>query len=518
MTAEAALASASDVTWHRPVADKAGLAALAADVAALIRPGDIVTLSGGLGAGKTTFARALIRLLTGDPDLEVPSPTFVLMQHYDGPGYPILHADFYRIENPEELVELGWEEAREGALALIEWAGRAEDLLGPDRLDIALALDQDAGPEARLATLAGFGSFAAPLARAKAIHEILAQNHWSDAERHFMQGDASTRVYERLVKANGESAVLMISPPRPDGPPIRYGKPYSAIAKLAENVIPFVAVDQGLRAQSFSAPKIMAYNLAAGLVLMEDLGAEPVVRQDGVDQERFAWAVTALAKLHCASLPESLPIDESETYRIPHYDIDALSIEAELLVDWYAPHFAGAQLASGAKATFVNLWRQRLEDIVAARTTWTLRDYHSPNLIWLPDREGIAQVGMLDFQDCVLGNSAYDVVSLLQDARVDVPDRIELKLLSHYARLRQEADKDFDMMAFAAAYAILGAQRASKILGIFTRLDVRDHKPQYLAHMPRVTRYLAKDLSHPILADLKYWYEANLPQIFDPAS
>jgi hypothetical protein len=224
-----------------------------------------------------------------------------------------------------------------------------------------------------------------------------------------------------------------------------------------------------------------------------------------------------LAYLHGASPPDTLPLDGNENYRIPIYDVDALSIETELLLDWYAPCIACVQLASGAKATFVNLWRQVIQDILAARPAWTLRDYHSPNLLWLAGREGIAKVGILDFQDCVLGHPAYDVVSLLQDARVDVPQATELKLLAHYARLRRDADPGFDAAAFARAYAILGAQRATKILGIFARLDERDHKPQYLAHLPRVEKYLATDLTHPALAELKLWYEEHLPRTFGRA-
>jgi aminoglycoside/choline kinase family phosphotransferase len=142
-----------------------------------------------------------------------------------------------------------------------------------------------------------------------------------------------------------------------------------------------------------------------------------------------------------------------------------------------------------------------------------LRDYHSPNLIWLPEREGLARVGVIDFQDCVLGHPAYDVASLLQDARVSVSDELELRLLSHYAVTRSKADADFVMSDFAAAYAILGAQRATKILGIFTRLDRRDGKPAYLAHMPRVERYLIKNLEHPALAAIKGWYKTHLPRL-----
>ncbi len=232
---------------------------LAADIAELVGPGDLVTLSGGLGAGKTTFARALIRLLTGDADLEVPSPTFLLMQSYEGKTAPIVHADFYRIGKPGDLIELGWDEAVDGALVLVEWPDRGGDHLNADRLDIDFAIDSDHGEggapgASRTATVTGFGAFAGRLAKAKAIQQLLEPTSWRDARRQFMQGDASSRSFERLVKEDGSSAVLMIAPRQPDGPPIRYGKPYSAIAHLAEGLRPYVAIDRGLRARGFFGP------------------------------------------------------------------------------------------------------------------------------------------------------------------------------------------------------------------------------------------------------------------------
>ena len=505
--------NASEAVWHRELHDETAIAELAAEVASLAGPGDLMTLSGDLGAGKTAFARALIRLLAGDQNLEVPSPAFTLMQSYEGMSFPILHADFYRIEKPSDLVELGFEEATEGALVLVEWPERADGFLDADRLDIAFRLDEDRGADYRAITMTGTGSFAGRLAHAKAVHELIENSGWHAAKREFLQGDASTRSYERLVKPGGQTAILMYSPQRPDGPPVRYGKSYSAIAKLAENIKPFIAVGRGLRMEGLSAPEIFAFNLEAGLAIIEDLGSEPITAESGIIEERYAMALAALAHLHGANLPDTLPLDDAEPYRIPAYDMDALSIEIELLIDWYAPYIARAQLSSGAKVTFVNLWRQAVQDILSHRQVWTLRDYHSPNLLWLSAREGLAKAGVLDFQDCVLGHPAYDVVSLLQDARVDILEQEEMKLLAYYARLRREADPSFDVVTFLRAYAILGAQRATKILGIFARLDERDHKPQYLAHMPRVENYLGRDLRHPALAELKHWYEEHLPKI-----
>ncbi len=518
MAAEAANGTSRQVTWRVDLADEAATSVLASDVAAWLHAGDLLTLSGELGAGKTTFARALIRLLCGDPELDVPSPTFTLMQIYETSSYPIVHADLFRIEHPRDIAELGWEEAAEGALVLVEWPERAGDFLSADRLDIAFRLDAEQGPTHRVAQLTGIGALASRLAQAKAIHELLQRSGWSNAERHFMLGDASTRLYERLVKPGGETAILMTSPPRPDGPPVRQGKPYSAIAKLAEDIKPFVAIDRGLRGVGFSAPRLYDCDLTAGLALLEDLGTEPIVDAHGPIVERYSEAAAALASLHGLALPVTIPVTEDLDYRIPVYDLDAYSIEVELLVDWYAPHIAGVTLASGAKSTFVNLWRHALNEVIAAPTTWTLRDYHSPNILWLKERSGLARVGMIDFQDCVLGHPAYDVVSLLQDARTDVPNEVELKLLGHYALLRREADPGFELGAFARAYALLGAQRATKILGIFARLDKRDHKPQYLSHLPRIENYLVKNLAHPVMAEVRVWYETYLPHLLPPAT
>lgn len=499
--------------WQLELPDEAATIELAAEVAGWIKPGDLITLSGHLGAGKTTFARALIRILARDADLEVPSPTFTLMQLYEGAGYPIVHADLYRIAKPQEMVELGWEEAAEGALVLVEWPERAGPYLTDDRLDIAFTIDARQGPDHRIALLTGSGVFAQRLALAHAIHDLLSGMEWRDATRHHMQGDASTRAYERLHLSDGRSAVLMISPPRPDGPVLRAGKSYSALAHLAEDINAFVAIDRGLRALDLSAPALLALDRQAGVALLEDLGREGIVNDKGPILERYAEAVAVLARLHGAELPETVPIDTTDEYTIPPYDLDALATEAELLLEWYAPHVAHVTLASGAKATFLNLWRHTLRDIVNAPATWTLRDFHSPNLLWLADRESFARIGILDFQDCVLGHPAYDVVSLLQDARVDVPDMLELRLLGLYAQLRQAGGERFDMTGFAGAYAVLGAQRATKILGIFARLDKRDRKPAYLAHLPRIEAYLAKNLAHPLLADLRNWYETYLPSL-----
>lgn len=502
--------------WEMLLEDEQATRDMARFIADELKPGDLVTLSGGLGAGKTTLARAIVRALAGDAALEVPSPTFTLMQTYETPKAPVVHADFYRLGSSDELIEMGWEEAIDGAIALVEWPDRAGAALGSSRLDITLDVVSADGAEARVAILVGVGAFGERLVRARALKALLERAGWTGARRTPMTGDASTRAYERLTKPTGETAVLMISPRRPDGPPIRQGRSYSAIARLAESVHAFVAMDRGLRALGLSAPRIYGEALEEGLLLLEDLGAEPVVDAAGPMPERYAEAARLLTRIHTTTLPQVLPVADEIEHVIPPYDLQALSIEVELFIDWYARFHAGHEVSGSARAEFLAAWKEALEPIVEAPATWCLRDYHSPNLIWLPEREGLARVGLIDFQDATLGHPAYDLVSLAQDARIDVPPALELKLLSLYARERKEREPDFDVAGFARDYAVLGAQRATKILGIFVRLERRDRKPAYLAHVPRIEAYLARNLAHPALARLRTWFSAHAPAFAQP--
>lgn len=498
------------------LSDDAATEALGRRIGQELEPGDLVALQGEVGSGKTSLARAILRARLGQPDLEVPSPTFTLLQNYDAPNGSVVHVDLYRIGREEDLVELGFDEWRDAAAILVEWPERAPTLLDRPRLDVALSIDPETG--GRRAVLSGEGSLLERLRRRRALDRLLSAAGWAEARRLPMSGDASSRLYERLVQPSGKRGVLMISPQRPDGPPVRRGRPYSQIAHLAESVHAFAAVDRGLIAQGFSAPRILAEDLGAGLLLLEDLGTVPVVDEAGPILERYAEATRLLASLHGKALPGELPAGPGRTHVLPPYDMEALLIEVELLVDWYCPDVVGTEPSGSVRAQFLHAWREALADIVSGPQTWTLRDYHSPNLIWLPNRSGPARVGLVDFQDAVLGPPAYDVASLLQDARVTVPPEVELKLLGVYAAARRSADPGFDTAAFATAYAIVAAQRATKILGIFARLNRRDGKPHYLGHLPRIRAYLLRNLDHPALARVKAWFRAQVPQLFPAVS
>ena len=498
-------------TFSLALANETATAHLMADLALLIGAGDVVTLSGDLGAGKTAAARAMIRYLAGDETLEVPSPTFTLLQGYDLPSYPLVHADLYRVNDASELEEIGLAPLPEGVVALIEWPERAPAALPADRIDIALSHRPALGSTARAAVITGYGKAAAQVERLKALREFLDDAGYADAKRQRMPGDASTRSYARLARNDG-FVILMNSPKRPDGPAIYEGKPYSAAVHLAEDVKPFVAIANGLRERGFSAPAIHHADLDAGFLITEDFGSASFVEGDppAPIAERYQAAADMLAALHRHPLPEVLPLAPQITYTIPAFDTDALLTEVGLMPEWYMPD-RNAAPSNAVRAEFVTMWRELLAKPAAAAKTWVMRDFHSPNLIWLDARADFAKVGIIDFQDAVLGPAAYDLVSLLQDARIDVPETLELAMLTRYMKARLASDDSFDPAAFAELYAIMSAQRNTRLLGTFARLNRRDGKPQYLKHQPRIWTYLSRSLDHPALSGIRAWYAAHVP-------
>ena len=314
------------------------------------------------------------------------------------------------------------------------------------------------------------------------IGNFLARAGWGDATRSILADDASFRRYERLIQG-GRRVVLMDAPPP------------------KEDVRPFIHIDRLLRHMGLSAPEILAEDVQAGLLLLEDLGDSTYTRvlADGGDEATlYGLALDLLIALHRR-------FEGDDT--LPPYDEEAFLTEATLLTDWYMPAISGRETAPALRDEYRDLWRSALAEARRMPATLVLRDYHVDNMIWLPDRPGVAACGLLDFQDARLGPLTYDLVSLFEDARRDVPPALAAKFLDRYLDAFPELDRE----DFAASYAIMGAQRSAKILGIFTRLDRRDGKPTYLTHIPRVWRWLEGDLAHPVLADLRTWFERELP-------
>src|SRR5262245_58038099 len=365
-----------NATWALDEVDLVQLDRLAGRISIALKPGDVIALEGPLGAGKTTFARALITRLGGSG--EVPSPSFALVQSYETPRFPIHHCDFYRVE-PGEIEELGLEDLLDGGLAILEWADRAKDWLPGDRLDIAI--DETAEPNLRRIVLTGRGAWGPRLTRLRELCEFLADTDYTDAASNYLQGDASTRSYARMQLGH-RSAILMNSPKAPDGPPIRDGKPYSQLVHLAEDVTPFVAVAEALRNRGLSAPAIYASDLKRGFILLEDLGDttyKAAMDSGQTMRELYAAAVDVLLASLTDPQSEVLQIEGEAPYRVPHYDEDALLSEAMLLLDWFWPAMHGRPAPESLKAEFAGLWSPLLKAAAGEDQTLVLRDYHSPN-------------------------------------------------------------------------------------------------------------------------------------------
>ncbi|MBZ9706998.1 tRNA (adenosine(37)-N6)-threonylcarbamoyltransferase complex ATPase subunit type 1 TsaE [Mesorhizobium sp. ESP7-2] len=489
---------------ERLLADETLTARLGEDLALALRVGDVLALEGDLGAGKSTLARAIIRTLADDAGLEVPSPTFTLVQSYDT-RMPVHHFDLYRLSSASELDELGVEEALAQGAALVEWPERADGYL--PKTTVLIELVQHG--EGRLARLSGHGATFDRVARSLAMRDFLESAGWEQAQRRHFIGDASARSYEIVSLAGEAPRVLMNSPRLVLGPPVRNGKPYAVIAHTAQSVSAFVAIDRALLAAGVAVPRIDAQDLDQGFLLLEHLGSESFLDGNGESvAERYEAAAELLAMMHGKAWPHRMEAAPGVVHEVPPFDRDAMLIEADLLIDWYVPAISGGPASDALRSGYHRTWNALLDRLKGSEYTLMLRDFHSPNIIWRGERSGLDRLGIVDVQDALIGPAAYDVASLAMDARVTMAPEIEKRALDAYVAARHAAG-DFDEAGFLEAYAIMAAQRNSKILGIFVRLEKRDGKPYYLRHLPRIRDYLRRALSHPALADLRDFYSAH---------
>ena len=333
---------------------------------------------------------------------------------------------------------------------------------------------------------------------------------FADAERYPLPGDASTRRYERLKKG-GQTFMLMDQPPALESQPCRLHETederkqsgYNAMARLAAGRIEaFVAAAEFLRAQGLSAPEIFEVDAANGLLISEDLGDDlfaALIARGQDEAPLYLSAIEAQARLHVVEPPQMLDAH----WPLLTYDDLALKTGCDLFVEWYPKFDPQVSVGDAALAEWEALWaplRQRAE---AGATVFIHRDYHAENLMWLPDREGVARVGMIDFQDALKCHPAWDLLSLLQDARRDVSPELEQQCLDHYFGLRPEIDR----AAFMRDYTALATLNECRILGIFARLVHRDHKQRYEAFMPRMRRHQGRNLAAPGMEGLKDWFE-----------
>jgi hypothetical protein len=349
--------------------------------------------------------------------------------------------------------------------------------------------------------------------RREAMQAFLKNAGWNGGAITPLPGDASTRRYFRVAHGS-RKAMLMDQPQHAEAPVAaahatpdeRRALGYNAVARLAgADTARFVAASRFLRAQGLSAPDIYAADPALGFVLIEDLGDDlyaDVLARGGDEHGLYGAAVDALAQLHSQAAPALLPPDKP----LHAYDETALIAETDLMTDWFLPVALGRPARQDEISEHRARWREVLTPVLALPSVFVHRDYHAQNLLWLPERDGLARVGLIDFQDAVAGTRSYDLISLIEDARRDVsPDLAEAMTRRYIAATGADAER------MRAEMAVMAAQRNAKIAGIFARLHKRDGKPRYLDYLPRVWGYLNRDLEHPALAPLKAWYDRTIP-------
>lgn len=349
------------------------------------------------------------------------------------------------------------------------------------------------------------------------IKTFIASADWADAQVESFPGDASSRRYFRLTR--GEDMAVLMDAPRgaetpaePDGASVaeRAALGYNALARLAgPEPAAFACLSNELVIRGFSAPKILAADLEAGLLLLEDFGldvyAKVIEAEPLLEAPLYEAAVECLAEIYRSSFPSVLKYREVN-WRMRAYDEAALLTETHLFLEWYAAD-KGAVISEQARTKWDTIWKTLFSALDAHAPGLALRDFHAENLFWLPRRNSVAKVGLIDFQDGLFVHPAYDLVSFLEDARRDVSSDLVDPLISQFV----DQAKLNDEVAFRRAYAVLGAQRNAKILGIFVRLAERDGKPSYRDLIPRVHAHFVKNLSGPEFAPLRDWFEGNLP-------
>jgi len=347
-----------------------------------------------------------------------------------------------------------------------------------------------------------------------AMKDFLARSGWGTASVTPLPGDASTRRYARLAM-DGRKAMLMDQPQAAEGATApadaseetRRALGYNAVARLAgADCARFAAAASWLRAHGLAAPDVYAADHGQGFVILEDLGdalfAE-VLADGGDEKTLYEAAVEVLARIHAKDAPASLSSDKP----LFAYDQTALLAETDLMTEWFLPLALGRAATDAEIEEHRRLWREVLAGTAGGRQVFVHRDYHAENLLWLPEREGAARVGMVDFQDALRAHPSWDLHSLLQDARRDVSPELEAAALDHYFSLRPEVERE----AFLNDYAALAALNEARILGVFARLIFRDGKPRYQAFMPRMWRQLTRNLQRPALSGLKAWFETYVP-------
>ena len=474
---------------------------LAKELVPLLNEGGVMTLNGQIGAGKTTLAKLIIQELTQTPLEDIVSPTFNLYHTYNRDNLEIAHYDFYRIESEIELLEIDLNESLTDKICIIEWADKFRDLLPKDRIEIFITCKKNE----RVYRINPLGKFREVVSNRAKIENYLGGLDINFTELQRLPGDASKRNYYRVMSP--DNTMILMDATQESNIKSKTG--------LSNGIDDFIKIQKYLDSIDVRVPKLIVRNRIDNILLEEDLGeysyADMLTKENY--QKLYNPAIKTLIHISNINHPKNISTDSNPHY-LKEFDLDIYLNEAEIFIDYYWPFIHGKQCNADKKQEFTHVMGEVYSNLTDDKTLM-LRDFHSPNLLFLENEDGFRKCAVIDFQDALFGHPLYDLVSLTNDARTTIDEHQEKYLIDLYKKDFPFNNFQFDSLSFIEQYHILGVQRSIKILGIFARLAILETNQNYLVHMPRVICYIKRIMQSGSIQTLACWLNQNFKETFD---
>mgnify|MGYP001272369135 FL=1 len=474
---------------------------LAKELVPLLNEGGVMTLNGQIGAGKTTLAKLIIQELTQTPLEDIVSPTFNLYHTYNKDNLEIAHYDFYRIESEIELLEIDLNESLTDKICIIEWADKFRDLLPKDRIEIFIKCKKNE----RVYRINPLGKFREVVSDRAKIENYLGGLDINFTELQRLPGDASKRNYYRVMSP--DNTMILMDATQESNIKSKTG--------LSNGIDDFIKIQKYLDSIDVRVPKLIVRNRTDNILLEEDLGeysyADMLTKENY--QKLYNPAIKTLIHISNINHPKNISTDSNPHY-LKEFDLDIYLNEAEIFIDYYWPFIHGKQCNADKKQEFTHVMGEVYSNLTDDKTLM-LRDFHSPNLLFLENEDGFRKCAVIDFQDALFGHPLYDLVSLTNDARTTIDEHQEKYLIDLYKKDFPFNNFQFDSLSFIEQYHILGVQRSIKILGIFARLAILETNQNYLVHMPRVICYIKRIMQSGSIQTLACWLNQNFKETFD---
>ena len=474
---------------------------LSKELAPLLNEGGVVTLNGQIGAGKTTLAKLIIQQLTQTPLEDIVSPTFNLYHTYNKDNLEIAHYDFYRIESEMELHEIDLNESFTDKICIIEWADKFRDFLPKDRIEIFIKCTKNE----RVYRINPLGKFREVVSNRAKIENFLGGLDINFTELQRLPGDASKRNYYRVMSSDN-TMIVMDATQKSD---------IKNKTGLTNGIDDFIKIQEYLNSIDVRVPKLIVRNKIDNIILEEDLGeysyTDMLTKENY--QKLYNPAIQRLIHISNINHPKNISTKSNPHY-LKEFDLNIYLNEAEIFIDYYWPFIHGKQCNADKKQEFTQIMEEVYSNLTNDKTLM-LRDFHSPNLLFLENENGFRKCAVIDFQDALFGHPLYDLVSLTNDARITIDEYQEKYLIGLYKKDFPFNNFQFDSLSFMQQYHILGVQRSIKILGIFARLAILETNQNYLVHMPRVICYIKRIMQSGSIQALACWLNQNFKETFN---